>query len=316
MKATIKEQLKDKFDYDVSALTPYIDEQNPEILTALVESANFLANFNLMTGVKGSEKIKMLESTVVLQDAETCGFTPSGGLAFFDKTISVKPLKINESYCNKVLNTVWTQMKNKVGANIEELDSPFADVIITYKTKQLMAAIQDAVFLGDTTSIVPNLAHFDGLVKKLTADTDVPTVSAEANNFLTLRKMARAISADLYDSGITTPIIGSRAFGQSVIDYVWDNKDVNMNLEWEMNGGYETFIVPGTTIRFTALPQIKNETTLFAIPLEYVSVAVDGDKDEEGMEIKYNDTEDELRLKVEFKLGAEYVFPDKFLKLA
>ena len=124
-KKTIRSYVKDKFDYDIDELAPYVDEQNEEILEELQTDSIFMGRCNIMTGVKGSEKIKMLSSTLTLQEASSCGWNAEGGVVFTDKTISNQRLKFQEEYCNEDLNGYWTQMKNKIGANIQDMENPF-----------------------------------------------------------------------------------------------------------------------------------------------------------------------------------------------
>lgn len=315
-KRTIKTFVKDKFDYDVSALDAYVDEQSDEILSALLEDSLFMSRCNVMTGVKGSEKIKMLASTLVLQSAATCGWNASGGVVFTDETITNERLKFQEEYCNESLNGAWTQMKNKIGANIQDLENPFADVIVAYKIKELKRAIQALLINGDTGSLNPNLAFFDGLRKKLSADAAVIQVATGANDFATLLAMSRAIPSEVKSNMIDHEVLCDMALMQGAIDYVFTNKDFNALLAWEENeAGELTFILPTTTTKFRALPELAGTGEAYAIPYPYVSVAVDGDSDEEGVEVKYNDHDEKLRVGAKFRLGVQYVFPAYFARL-
>ena len=141
MAKSIKKQLKEKFDYTVDGLTDYVNEQNPDIVGKLTEGALFMSRCNIMTGVKGAEEIKLFTDNLVLQTASTCGWNASGGVTFTDKTITNKRLKFQEAYCNETLNGKWTQLRNKVGANVQDLDNPFAETKIEYSPPKLIKCL-------------------------------------------------------------------------------------------------------------------------------------------------------------------------------
>jgi len=88
-------------------------------------------------------------------------------------------------------------------------------------------------------------------------------------------------------------------------------------LEWEENeAGELTFVLPTTTTRYRAIPELADTGKAYAVPYPYVSVAVDGDNDEEGVEIKYNENDEKLRVGAKFRLGTKYVYPEYFVRLA
>lgn len=315
-KKNIPQFVKDKFDYDVSGLDPYIDEQSDEILQALLEDSLFMSRCNVMTGVKGSEKIKMLSSSIVLQSAATCGWNASGGVVFTDETITNERLKFQEEYCNETLNGAWTQMKNKIGANIQDLENPFADVIVAYKIKETKRAIQALLLNGDTLSLNANLAFFDGLVKLWDADAALLTATVGANDFESLLNVSRAIPSEIKSNMIDHEVLCDIVLMQGAIDYVFTNKDFNALLAWEENeAGELTFVLPTTTTKFRAVPELSGTGKAYAVPYPYVSVAVDGDSDEEGVEVKYNEHDEKLRVGAKFRLGVKYVYPEYFVKL-
>lgn len=313
---TIKELVAEKFNgYDVSDLPAYIRDKNPEILQELQAKSMFMSKCNIMIGVKGAEKIKMMSSTVVLQSADVCAVTPDGGIIFTDKTVTNERLKVQETYCNEDLNSKWTREYNAIGANIQDMQNPFADVLIATKIIQVKNAQQDALILGDTTSSNPNLNKFDGLKKLWDADTNIPTVTAGANIYETFTKMARSSSPKLRANKIAFEVICDRVLMDEVIDYVWQNKDYNMLLPFdELEDGEISFVLPGTTVRFSSVAQLAETGDMYLVPFGYVTIAVDGDADVEGMSIDYRVEAQDLLLDVKFRLGTNYVYPEYFAK--
>jgi hypothetical protein len=316
-KKTIRTFVQDRFDYDIDALAPYVDEQNEDILQELLVDSLFMGRCNIMSGVKGSEKIKMLASTLILQEAATCGWSPEGGMVFTDKTISNLRIKFQEDYCNEDLNGAWTQMKNRIGANLQDMENPFGDVIIAYKIMQLRKAIQDLLLNGDTTSLNAQLAFMDGLVKQWKADALVTAVTRGANDFATLKAIADATPLEVRANNIDHEVICDELLMQGAIDWAWNNKDFNALITFTRNSAGELeFVLPTTTTRFRSVAQLAGTSDAFLVSYPFISIAVDGDKDEEGIEVKYNETDEKLRVGSKFRLGTTYVFPQYFKKLA
>jgi hypothetical protein len=73
--------------------------------------------------------------------------------------------------------------------------------------------------------------------------------------------------------------------------------------------------LPTTTTKFRSVKQLAGTSKAFLVSYPYVSIAVDGDADEEGVEVKYNETDEMLRVGAKFRLGTTYVFPQYFKKL-
>ena len=93
-------------------------------------------------------------------------------------------------------------------------------------------------------------------------------------------------------------------------------KDYNAVLEFNTNEAGELwFTLPTTTYEVRVLPQLNGTEYVYAIPYSYVSIAVDGTNDEEQIEVKYNDTDEQLRVSTKFRLGVQYIYPEYFTKL-
>ena len=312
----IRDYVKSKFDYDVDALPAYIDEQNPTILQELQANSLFMDKCTIMSGVKGSEKIKLMSSSVTLQDANACGWNAEGGVVFTDKTATNYRLKVQEEYCNEDLNGFWTQMYNKLGANVQDMENPFADVIIATKTAQLKKAVQDAILKGDIFSPDDQLNKFDGLIKKWDSDPSLMMAFPGVNAFETLKNVANLITPDMYANNLQVEVIADRLLMQECIDYIFNNKDYNQILDYvRLADGEISFVLPTTLVTFTSVAQLAGTGKAYLVPFEYVIIPVDGDSDVEGFEMKYNENDEKLRLGVKFRVGVEYVLPQYFGRL-
>ena len=64
---SLKKFIKQKFDYDVSGLAAYVDEQREDLITRSVTEARTLRYITIQEGIKGSEEIKLLDDTLTYQ---------------------------------------------------------------------------------------------------------------------------------------------------------------------------------------------------------------------------------------------------------
>ena len=82
IKKDLFKSLQENFDYDVSALPVYTDEQNEEILTDLVFTSGLTSRVTVQEGNKGTETMKLLNITMALQSATSCAWNADGSVTF------------------------------------------------------------------------------------------------------------------------------------------------------------------------------------------------------------------------------------------
>jgi len=171
-----KAQRKEAFDYDVDGLSPYIDEQSEDFIAALTDSANIISLLPVLEGIQSGEKIKLLDTDLPLQELEGCDIDDSGAVTFTNKQIDVKLLGSKQTWCNETLIGQWTQLLLKLPVMEQNEDLPIEDVIVAHLNMKASAALQQLVLFGDEDSMNPNLQAFDGHIKQIFEDNDVPTV--------------------------------------------------------------------------------------------------------------------------------------------
>jgi hypothetical protein len=318
-KQNFQARLKEEFNFDVSEIGSYVDEQSEDILVELIEGGNLVSRINVMEGVKGSEKIKLLSMDTPLQSADACGKTPDGDILFTDKTITTTPVKIDMSVCNKTLKGTWAQMLLALGARAEKENMPLEDVISAFVIKRGRAKNQDLMFKGNTASLNPDLAHYDGFIKKWLADANVQEVTIPAalsitNAFASFVKVANAIPSVILDAGLMPEIICSRADAQMVLTNIYNDKDYNALLDVKREGGELSFVLPttGTTVR--TYPQLTTGQ-VFCVVYEFMFFGTDQEGDIDQFWLKYEDLQEKLYFGAEWATGIQYVYPEYFSKL-
>lgn len=312
--------VKRRFDYDVTALEPYVDEQSTDIMTDLIFNSGLTSRISVMDGVKGSEKIKLLDSDPLLQSAEACGWTPSGGVVLTDKTITTVRIKIQEEYCNEDLNGTWAQMMQRAGANAQDEQPVFADLMISYYQKKARLKNQNLMFNGNTASLNPNLAFYDGFVKLWDNDADLGVYNSLETSITTSNAMSIALglynSIDpvLFDNEYPVEIICGRETYRKIIENNYNDNQFHYKLEEEA-GTEPSFILPTTNIRVRAYSQLNGTDKMYVVPYTYMFFGTDIESDVDGFEFKYNDTEEKLRFEVKWRSGIQYIYSQYFTRL-
>lgn len=312
-------RLKDEFDFDVAAIGTYVDEQSTDIIQDLVLGSNLVSRIQVMEGVKGSEKIKLMKMDIPLQSADACGRTPDGDIIFTDKTITVAPVKIDMSVCNKTLKGTWAQMLLALGQRAEKENLPLEDVIAAYVVKTGRLKNQNLMFKGDTTSTNPDLVYYDGFVKKWLADANMYHVDFigamdVTNAFARFQALANAIPTVLLDNGINPEIICSRADAQLVINNIYNDKDYASSIEVSREGGEISFVLPTTGVTVRSYPQLATGQ-VFAVPYEFMFFGTDLEGDIDEFWLKYEDIQEKIFFGAEWATGVQYVLPEYFGKI-
>lgn len=326
LKQKFNERLKEEFDFDVSAIGDYVDEQSTDIIEALIEEGNLVSRINIMEGVKGSEKIKLLDMDTPLQSADACGKTPDGSIIFTDKTMTVVPVKIDMSVCNKTLNGTWAQMLLKIGKRAERENLPLQDVISAFVVKRGQTKNQDVMMKGDTTSLNPDLVHYDGFIKLWKADTNLfranaTTAWSVTNTFDRLCELAAKIPTAILDAGIELEIIVPRTIANLCLDNIYNDNNYATNLVVNRDGGEISFVLPTRAITVRSYPQLSPGSgngldalapDVFVVPYHFMFFGTDKTGDMEDFWLFYEEKDEKLYFGAEWASGVQYVFPEYF----
>lgn len=315
-------RLKDKYDWDVSALPAYTNEESQEVIEDLISSSLFLSRISTQENNKGSEVIKLLTSDPLVQDAAACGWTPSGGVILTDVTLTTVRLKIQEEYCNEDLNGTWGQLMNAAGANKQDKSLPMEAIMKAYYIRKTQKKIQDLVISGDTASGDPNLAHFDGLRKGLIADGTVvvanvpyPTINA-TNAFDALIIVEAAIPDDVRDSGVMHEIVVDRAIARACLTQIYNDKDFAAEVADRTDSeGELSFTLPTTNTVVRSYPQLNNTEEVYVWTYPYIFYGTDLDGDENGYEAKYNEFDENIHFGVKWRSGQAHVLGKYFVRM-
>lgn len=318
---------KQTFDYDVSGLGVYVDEQSPDIMQNLINEGNLKSRINIMTDVKGSKEIKLLSSTPSLQAASNCAWTASGGMILTDVAIATVRVKIQEEYCNEDLNDTWAQIENIAGANAQDENPPsFADGMLVYYQMRAQELDENLMMNGDTTSLDSNLVFYDGFSKLWDADADLnvayvstaATSITAANGFDILKDVDNAVPTIVkrHRAASGYEIICGYETAQFALDQIYADKDYASSITVEEPGdGTLSFILPTTATRVRSMVTLDGTDKVYGVCYKYMFYGTDLENDKDGFTWKYSDYDETLRFGVKWRSGIQYVFPEYFTRL-
>lgn len=311
--------------YNVAALTDYTKE-NEQLLVMkslfgsktqqLIQSEG-----NVMTGVKSSEKINILDTDATFQTGGTCGFLSSGTTTFTQRTVTVGKIKINESLCPKALEAKYTQKALQLGSKYDSI--PFEEQYTMRKAGKIAEQLEVAFWQGDTTSVNANLNKFDGLIKLIdaaatavngnpTAITTVTGITAANVKGIVNGVWGRLPAAVMGQEDVRI-FCGWDVFNLFIQAYTDANLFAFAPKGTEVSAANGEVIIPGTNYRLTAVHGLDATSRLFGLRMSNIFLGTDLENEEERWEIFYAKEADEIRFVAEFKDGINVAFPDEIV---
>ena len=181
---SLKKYLTSNFDFDVSGLAAYVDEQSQELLVKQVTAGKTLEQITIQEGIKGSAEIKLMDDSLVYQ-AGDCTMTASGDTVFTDRAISVETLGYMKKFCQKDLAGFWTQLNLRAGAMAEDEELPFEAMIIAYIQELQSNELDKLIWRGNKSTGTGNLAFMNGFRSILTTGAGCVDLNTSATAAIT-----------------------------------------------------------------------------------------------------------------------------------
>jgi hypothetical protein len=312
---------------DLSALTNYVKENELQLTSAAIFSAKTAslieAQGNVQVGIKSAETINIMTTDAVFQTGGTCGFNSSGTTTITQRTITVGKIKIQESICPKVFEAKYTQKALREGSSYDYM--AYAAEYSAQKVERIGAALETAIWRGDTASGDGQLNKFDGIAKiidslgfggagdPIKGNTSDLTTLTKSNVEQAVDEVFAAIPAALLDKSDVVIFCGNDTFRE----YVLALRDANL-FHYPVDAANMELVVPGTNIKLIGVNGLNATDNLFALSMSNLYLGTDLLGEQERFELFYAKEADEMRFVVEFKLGCQIAFPDEvvYWKLA
>ena len=126
--------------------------------------------FEIMTGVKSSQKLDKFSSLNKITKAEATGFAPTAGVTYTQRTISVARMEAEveqagDAFWNSIKGELLRTGNNKDDISGTKLQSIVADIMM----RGIMRDLERQIWFSHTGSGDANYSAYDGIIKQLTS---------------------------------------------------------------------------------------------------------------------------------------------------
>lgn len=288
----------------MTSLTAYVEQRRLPLIKEAVLKAKSASLFNLQTDIKTSAALNLLSTAIQFGNGLACGWDEAGTQTLSQRILATGNIKINMAYCDKEMLKYWTQYQVRVAAGQKTL--PFEEDFVNAVVENVKAAIETAIWQGDTTSETNNLKYFDGLLKILkdaagTVDITITGTSAYDD----IMAVYNAIPEKVLDGA--SILVGADTFRKFIQELVAKNyyhySGENLNGE---------IMLPGSQVKVIAVNGLNGTDKIVAGQLDKnFFYGCDMMNDEEKFELWYSQDFREFRLAIEFNAGVQVAFPDE-----
>ena len=305
---------------DLSALTNYVKENELQLTSAAIFSAKTAslieARGNVQVGIKSAETINVMTTDAVFQAGGSCGFNSSGTTTITQRTLTVGKIKVQESICPKTFEAKYTQKALREGSSYDYM--AYATEYSAQKVQRIGAALETAIWQGDTASGTANLARFDGLIKIIDGlgfggagdpidgnPADLTTLTS-ANVISAVDSIFAVLPAALLDKDDVVIFCGNDTFREYVIAL----RTANL-FHYPVDAANMELVIPGTAIKLIGVNGLNGTDKMFGLSMANLYLGTDMLNEQDRFELFYAKEADEMRFVVEFKLGVQVAFPDE-----
>ena len=295
--------------FTVTSLPSYTEQNRSALISAAVLAAKSTRLFTPMPDVKGPTTLNILDVGIAFQSGASCGFSASGNDTISQRTLTPGIVKVNKSWCPKVLREKYAVHELEIGAGRETL--PFEEKLIGDIIAKVGAENEKAIWQGDTVSGTGNLQFYNGVATLINADITAGLVT----------RTTTAASADsVYDRVYALyKLIPDEALATAVICMSYANYRefvtslMNLNLfhyERNVDESMEC-VLPGTNTRVLGIPGMTGLNRIYAIEPEQVVYGFDAADDIETFRLWYSEDNDDFRFRLQFAAGVQYAYPSR-----
>jgi hypothetical protein len=301
---------KYEFGFNLSSLSTYTDEVGGELIRRAILEGETAKIIKVQPGIKGSQAINLLDSTLVVQDG-TCGWDSSGSTIYTQRDIAVCDYKVNEALCPKDLNDYWLGQLLTPGSYNETV--PFEQQIAELKTAQISQYIENLMWQAVSASTC--FSGFKQLVGQLgTGNTTVTggivvtgqTALSATTALSQIDALVEAIPDDIVNRTDLVIFMSHANYRKYLINYRTANYyHFNPELAYEE---FKTFH-PATNILVHPVGGLNGSNLIVLAPAGYMVMGVDLMSDSETLQMFYSKDFDEVRLRSNFKIGVQIAWP-------
>lgn len=289
----------------VNNLSEYVSHNHDQLFSKAVVTSKTQSLVNVATGIKYKESLPILTTSVTFADGSTCGFSSTSTQTVSERIIEVSPIKINQSWCDKVLNKSFANYKIKTAANQNVV--PFEEYFVADLNTNISAEVEKIVWQGKKiASPKTNLDFANGFLE--TAKTGSIAATPTVVGALAAVKATYAkIPAEVLPKAVI--FVGQDTFRDMVVELT----DKNLfNYTINVTDAME-IILPGTTTKVYGVGGLNGTGKVVAADPANLFWGTDMESDDEAYDIWYSKDSGETRFAVEFKIGTQVAFPSEIV---
>lgn len=284
-----------------TSLPQYVDENRFELISKSVFGGRTASIVNYNTGVKGSATLNILTTDVVLQDADTCGFTPQGRQEISQRTMVTYPYKVNMEYCEKNFLKTFAQYLVKVNAVDNAL--PYEQKFIEDVIKHTNEKIEKMLWVGESGENAKD--SFGFLTIAESEDNSIKINGSKSDVFGALQSTLLALPVNAVAED-THFFVGTDTFMKLITELV------NKNLyHYDAEHSNYELVLAGTNIRVTAVNGLNGTNKIVAGKASNFYMGVDMEGDQERFDFWFSQDDRTFKLAIEWNLGTQIAFPDE-----
>jgi hypothetical protein len=311
--------------FNLGGLTAYTKEEKDEFVIRALKTNKTANLVTIQPGIKTTDKMTIMDSTVVLQEGANCGFVSSGTTTLSQRPLTVADIKVMEKFCTKDLEAYWLQTKMQPGSDADNMEEMVRDTIIERKISGVAEANGKIMWQGDTGSGDANLAHFDGyleIVKDAVALADANSpVNGNPDSILVATGITLANVEAIVDKQI-----------ELIPENILSRPDLFVGVNWRVfrlyiaalkNANYFHYVassediqngsitIPGTNIKLEALHGLTGVDKIVTSYWGNMYMGTDLTNEEEDVNLYYSADNEEHRLTIRYKIGVNIMFTNE-----
>ena len=290
--------------FNLTGLTTYVDQERLPLIRKAVVGNRSAQEFYLMTGVKGSTALNLLDTEVVFGDGSTCGWTDAGSSKLSQRVLVPGAVKVNMSFCDKALLKYWMNYDVRVAAGQKNL--PFEEDFVNGVIDGVKAKLEKLMWQGNTPTDA-----FDGIIKIAEAATLAATVTYAAGATVSsiVKDVYDKIPTAAYSKGEVVMYMGSDMYRTYIQELIANGNLVITNAMNDVPMP-DSILIPGTNVRVIGVAGLDTVGKVFASYKDNFVFGTDMAGDDEKFELWYSQDNREFRLAIEFTAGVQIAYPD------
>ena len=310
------------FNFDVTALSNYVNEVSTDLLSQSILSDNTSNYVTVMPGVKSAENINLLDSTISVQ-AGSAGFNAAGSTDFDFVTLAVDKMKINEELDPYQLEQKWIQVAMTPGSIQEGV--PFEAYIAEEKATKISKIVAEQVWKGNKSTGSGNLALADGFVASLVnqggfvSGPTAGTAYNASNIVASLDTMIASLDEDVLDKEDLTMFVSPAMYRTLVnalkaLNNYWIDPAITVNNEFMYPFSNVKVVRTAGLANSGSLAEAKNGNDVIVLgPSKLMFWGTDLVSDYSSFKLFYAEAFDSTRFICRYKLGTAIAYPQYFV---